>query len=615
MLVKSFLAWIERAGPEERAEAVDMLAKAFLAQTMGEEQPELVESALTLMLDDRACLVRRTLSIALADHLQSPRHIVLALASDQAEVAAPILARSPVLQEADMVDLAGHVELRAQIALALRATVSPRLSQALIARQNREVCLALLGNPGAEIANAELIAIATSFGRDQAMREALLARASVPVLVRYQLMMALNAGSQLAMGDVDAAQAERARRTLEDTQQQGIISIAGQAGEELPDFIRHLREEQKLTPGLLLRAVLAGDLAFLTEALADLTEMSSRRVLALMQGRADATLAALFRRAGLPDFLESPLIAGVRAAQQIGQPESEGALSLIVIRAVQNACLSQDGADEVRLLALLRRYEADAARLHSRKLADELRVQGQGDAAQLVLNTEQTYAIASLGADDDVLDLSIFVDENAVTASEDMATAARAGEASEEADLFVPTLPAVQVEKAPDTTTATRPEATNRDAPAPEFPRVEAVLPEPYSRKLDLRNVPLPDLLQPGFFEREIRRAASLREEILRQRAERQDSPHQDSPRQEVAQSGPDEPRRATLRATLRSDTESEEVRSRPVNLRALIEDWKRERGEGLEAGAFANPPAPANQSERQGKDLFARWELRRNVA
>ncbi|MCA4921236.1 MAG: hypothetical protein ING86_00360, partial [Methylobacterium sp.] len=82
MLVTSFLAWIDRAAPRERAEATDLLARAYLSRTLGEETPEAAEAALTLVLDDPDKTVRRALACALADHWLAPRHIVLALAAD-----------------------------------------------------------------------------------------------------------------------------------------------------------------------------------------------------------------------------------------------------------------------------------------------------------------------------------------------------------------------------------------------------------------------------------------------------------------------------------------------------------------------------------------------------
>lgn len=406
MLVTSFLAWIDRAAPKERAEATDLLARAYLNRTLGEETPEAAEAALTLVLDDPAKSVRRALACALADHWQAPRHIVLALAADQPEVGAPLLARSPVLQEADLIDLAAHAEPKALLAMALRPIVTERSAHAIVMRAERESCLALIRNPHAQIGDGDLLAIAMQFGKDGKLRDALLERHHVPPAVRHQLMIALNDSLQSFAGEGGFLAADKNRRMVEEALLLGTISIATQARHDLPQFVRYLREQQKLTPGLLLRSVLGGDIALLTEALADLTGMTSGRVAGLMRGRSDATLLALFRRAGLPSFLEQPLIAAVRAAQELGAPQADGGLSLSVVRAAQSACLSMEGGEEVRLLALLRRYEAEAARVQSRRLAEDLRVQAQSDFPQHRLTGERTHQLAVLGADDEVIDLA-----------------------------------------------------------------------------------------------------------------------------------------------------------------------------------------------------------------
>ncbi|MCA3624320.1 MAG: DUF2336 domain-containing protein [Methylobacterium sp.] len=414
MLVTSFLAWIDRAAPRERAEAVDMLARAYLDRTLGEETPEAAEAALTLVLDDPDQTVRRALACALADHWLAPRHIVLALAADQPEVGAPLLARSPVLQEADLVDLAAHAEPKALLAMALRPIVTERGAHAIVSRAERKSCLALAGNPHAEIGDGDLLEIATRFGKDNKMRDALLERHHVPPAVRHQLMIALSDNLESVAGESGLLAAEKNRRMVEEALLLGTIAIAAQAHHDLPQFVRYLREQQKLTPGLLLRSVLGGDVALITEALADLAGMTSGRVAGLMCSRSDATLSALFRRAGLPSFLEQPLIAAVRAAQELGAPEADGGLSLSVVRAAQSACLSLEGGEEVRLLALLRRYEAEAARVQSRRLAENLRVQAQSDFPQGKLTVERTQQLAVLGAADEVIDLA----EVAVTHAE-----------------------------------------------------------------------------------------------------------------------------------------------------------------------------------------------------
>lgn len=399
MLVKSFLAWIENAGPRERAEAVDMLAQAYMMGTLGDETPGEAEAALTLVLDDPARAVRRTLACAFAEYPAAPRHIVRALAVDHAEVAAPLLARSPVLQEADLIDLASTSEVLALIAIALRPVVSARTAHALLERNDLDVALALAGNAGAEIADRDLLSIATAFGHESRIRTVLMARDRLPASARHQLMMAVseNLGNFVSEGAFLAGM--RQKRAFDDALQQGTVEIAVKSGDDLPDFVRHLRETARLTPALLLRGVLGGDLGLLRESLAELSGMESGRVASLMRSRADATLAALLRRAGLPGFLERPLIAAIRAAQELPEDKRGATLSLPVIRATEAACLDLEGGEDVRLLALLRRYESEAARAESLRLAEGLRLQAQNELAALSFNPEQMSELAELGSD------------------------------------------------------------------------------------------------------------------------------------------------------------------------------------------------------------------------
>jgi hypothetical protein len=147
--------------------------------------------------------------------------------------------------------------------------------------------------------------------------------------------------------------------------------------------------------------VLGGDLRFLAESIAELTQLPTERVTGLLAARSDLTLAALIRRAGLPAFLENPLIAAIRASQELSPGHGGDSLSLPVIRAAQTACLSIEGGDELRLLALLRRYEAEAARAQSRRLAEELRFEARATMAELKFNAEQTLALEALAYEDE----------------------------------------------------------------------------------------------------------------------------------------------------------------------------------------------------------------------
>lgn len=384
MMVKSFLAWMDNASSQDRAEAVDILAQAYLHSTLGGERPEDVEAALTTVLDDPSPQVRRTLAIAIADARNAPRHIVLALAADEPEVSALLVARSPLLMEADLLDLALVGEGLVLSAIALRAEVTPRIAHALIMREKLDLSLTLLRNRRADIDEADLVTLVNRHGHDKAVRDAVLARDDAPIIVRHMVMMLIS--RQLGDYVSGAGFISKARNTrlLEETILNVTLTLADRAGEDMARFVAYLRQTAQLTPGLLLRSLLTGKPYLLFTALAELADLDIGRVQSVMRSRSDATLYALLKRAGMPNFLMAPLIAATRALDAVHiQPAQDIGWFLPAIRAALNACVTETGEDSVRLVALLRRYEMEASRLLSRHHAHGLREHARMDFARM----------------------------------------------------------------------------------------------------------------------------------------------------------------------------------------------------------------------------------------
>ena len=103
-IVRRFLAFAQCAGPEKRAAAASALARAYLYSDLAQAMRTEAELAMTALLDDPSPLVRRAIAEALGSAGDAPRPLILALASDQSDVAAAVLSRSPALTDADLVD-------------------------------------------------------------------------------------------------------------------------------------------------------------------------------------------------------------------------------------------------------------------------------------------------------------------------------------------------------------------------------------------------------------------------------------------------------------------------------------------------------------------------------
>ena len=90
--------------------------------------------------------MRRALAEALCRAREAPRALILALAADEPEAAAPVLQHSPVLTDADLVDCIATGDAEAQTALALRPNLPPRAKAALAEIGQCDAVLALIGN-------------------------------------------------------------------------------------------------------------------------------------------------------------------------------------------------------------------------------------------------------------------------------------------------------------------------------------------------------------------------------------------------------------------------------------------------------------------------------------
>jgi len=137
---RRFLQWLAIAPLNERAEAAGALARAYLCSGLTADELAPAEGLMLNLLDDLSPLVRRSLADALAPSPAAPAPVIIALASDQPQIAAPIYALSPLLIDADLVDGVATGGDAVQAAIASRAVVPSAVAAALAELGNAEAC-------------------------------------------------------------------------------------------------------------------------------------------------------------------------------------------------------------------------------------------------------------------------------------------------------------------------------------------------------------------------------------------------------------------------------------------------------------------------------------------
>ena len=373
-IVRDFLQWLDSAPANERAEAASALARAYLCSDLTADELAPAEGLMLKLLDDPSPLVRRALADALAASPAAPAPVIIALASDQLQIAAPIYALSPLLIDADLVDGVATGGEAVQAAIASRAVLPSAVAAALAELGNAEACQILAENDGADIAPLSIDRMVERFGDVAAIRDALLARDDLPAATRQNLVTRL---SQTLAGFVVGRswlQEERARRITREACEKATVAIAADRPRtELRPLIRHLCASGQLTAGLVLRALLSGNIALFEEALAELSGMPLARVSALVHDRIGSGLRPLFEKAQLPASMHAAFKEAIKAMREgFAEDADDARLQRRMVERVLAACESADMGDVAPLITLLRRFATEAAREEARLFCDEL---------------------------------------------------------------------------------------------------------------------------------------------------------------------------------------------------------------------------------------------------
>jgi uncharacterized protein (DUF2336 family) len=181
-----------RADPSatNRAEVARKLGEQY--DGLADGQPRaLANAVLDALVGDVAKEVRRNLAEALATSCLVPPHLARRLATDDIEVAAPLLRQSPVLSDRDLVEIVRTNSIQFALAVAGRDKVSSELADALVATGDRDVVERVVTNQGAELSEVTLRKVAHEHAGDRAIQAGLVKRPELPYDVVEQLVAAV----------------------------------------------------------------------------------------------------------------------------------------------------------------------------------------------------------------------------------------------------------------------------------------------------------------------------------------------------------------------------------------------------------------------------------------
>jgi uncharacterized protein (DUF2336 family) len=385
MIVRQFISWIRTAPASERAEATRALARAWLISDLSEGDRTAAEGALLMLLDDPSPLVRQAMADVFARSAEAPAAIVQALSLDQPSIALPVLEHSPLLIDADLVDIVATGNNDMQCAIARRIHLPASVCAAIAEVGSPAAALELIENAHAELPPFSWHRIVERHGHLAAIREVILMLEDLPAATRLALVAKLSDTLAQFVVARNWLSEERAGRIASEARERSTVNIAARSDrEDIRGLVAHLRATGQLTAGLILRALLSGNLELFDTSLAELSDLPQARVSALLHDRGGASLQALLIRAGLPKSTFAAFRVALEACRETGYVDSldrSARLRRRMVERVLTHCETDRQAAEP-LLILLRRFATESAREEARMFCEELVAEDAPDLLQ-----------------------------------------------------------------------------------------------------------------------------------------------------------------------------------------------------------------------------------------
>jgi uncharacterized protein (DUF2336 family) len=292
------------AGPGQNRFDEIYLAVSTLFQyqkgAFADHERNLAADILRRVSKDVEMSIRIGLAERLADDPGAPHDLINLLCDDRIEVAKPILARSPVLSDADLIRVIETGSENHQIAVATR----PAIGETITARLARHACeaavIALLRNSTAKIARSTFEQLSDRARDLPGLQRPLIERHDLPGELARQLHLWVSDALKTAL----VARHPDAARTLvsaidETTAAPSAPETGPAASVNARKLVEKLHAAGQLRSSFLIRVLNQGEMEMFEYAFAALLNMDPETMRKALYGDNPATVALACRAAGI----------------------------------------------------------------------------------------------------------------------------------------------------------------------------------------------------------------------------------------------------------------------------------------------------------------------------
>lgn len=334
------------ASPEARARLAAQTADLFLSDTSEADSPQvtLYGEVLARLYQYARQDVRAKLSAALALCDWAPVELVRELARDTFDIAQPVIAFCPVLDDEGLIDVVRTCGIEHRVCVASRDNIGEAVTTALIDARETQVIAALADNQSARISPDSFARAMDLVREDPKLTDALVSRPDLPATL-------VATAYAMAGRDARAAIAGRLPPGLESrlTRLASIVCIEaaheqvdGGIGEQLGQAVAaSVSSKPKITSGQILGALVRSDRNQVLRGLAELLGVSGPALARRLTEGSTDTLALVARASGFEIPTVRALHDVIATKKSVWSRDDERQVALTWMRTSQEAARQQ----------------------------------------------------------------------------------------------------------------------------------------------------------------------------------------------------------------------------------------------------------------------------------
>lgn len=304
--------------PEAKLTLVEKLTHQYTvdgAEHFKAEESHLAEDIFRLLMKNAETHVRAALAENLKVAGNVPHDIMMSMAKDVAEVSLPVLQFSDVLTEADLLEIVQSSNDEARhLAVASRAIVPEKISDALVEKGNEKVVSTLVKNEGAQITDNTFTKIVDRHAGSEAIVQSMIERGSLPIAVAEKMMEKVSGAirEKLKTKYEGLVEAKKLDKIVEQSLEVGTLKLMGlkTTDADLAKMLKSLGDTGKLSP---FTALCMGDWHLFEVSMSRLARVPLNNVKILLNEKGEEGFNGLYEKADLPMSMQAAVGLAVKA--------------------------------------------------------------------------------------------------------------------------------------------------------------------------------------------------------------------------------------------------------------------------------------------------------------